>query len=85
MGFFTNTRTLNEGEIILSDDRRHLYQIVEGKPVEFERIRVPPGNPKLWVPGQKHGVSVYDIPKDIVYVYSIDADMWGCTGYNSTI
>ena len=76
MGFFTNTGALKEGEIVLSCDRHHLYQIVEGKPVEFERIRVPPGNPKLWVSGQKHGVSVYDTPKDIVYVYNIDADIW---------
>ena len=76
MGFFTNTGALKEGEIVLSCDSHHLYQIVEGKPVEFERIRVPPGNPKLWVSGQKHGASVYDTPKDIVYVYNIDTDIW---------
>ena len=76
MGFFTNTGTLKEGEIVLSCDRHHLYQIVEGKSVEFERIRVPSGNPKLWRPGQKYGVSVYDTPKEIVYVYNIDADIW---------
>ena len=76
MGFFTNTGALKEGEIVLSCDRHHLYQIAEGKHVEFERIRVPPGNPKLWVAGQKHGVSVYDTPKEIVYVYNIDTDIW---------
>lgn len=76
MGFFTNTGALKEGEIILSCNRHHLYQITEGKPVEFERIRVPSGNPKLWRPGQKYGVSVYDTPKEIIYVYNIDADIW---------
>ena len=50
MGFFTNTGALKEGEIVLSSNHRHLYLIVEGKPVEFEKIRVPPGNPNLWVP-----------------------------------
>ena len=75
MGFFTNTGALKEGEIILSCNRHHLYQITEGKPVEFERIRVQ-GNPKLWRPGQKYGVSVYDTPKEIIYVYNIDADIW---------
>ena len=76
MGFFTNTGALKEGEIILSRNRHHLYQITEGKPVEFERIRVPSGNAKLWRPGQKYGVSVYDTPKEIVYVYNIDTDIW---------
>ena len=37
MGFFTNTGALKEGEIVLSSDHRHLYLIVEGKPVEFEK------------------------------------------------
>ena len=75
MGFFTNTGALKEGEIILSCNRHHLYQITEGKPVEFERIRVQ-DNPKLWRPGQKYGVTVYDTPKEIIYVYNIDADIW---------
>ena len=76
MGFFTNTGALKEGEIVLSSDHRHLYLIVEGKPVEFEKIRVPPGNPKLWVPGQKQGVSIYDKSKGVAYVYNIDSNMW---------
>lgn len=76
MGFFTNTGALKEGEIVLSSDHRHLYLIVEGKPVEFEKIRVPPGNPKLWVPGQKQGVSIYDKSKGVAYVYNIDSDIW---------
>lgn len=76
MGFFTNTGALKEGEIVLSSNHRHLYLIVEGKPVEFEKIRVPPGNPKLWVPGQKQGVSIYDMSKGVAYVYNIDSDIW---------
>ena len=83
MGFFTNTGALKEGEIVLSCDRHHLYQIVEGKSVEFERIRVPPGNPKLWVPGQKQGVTIYDMSKGVVYVYNIDSDMWDKLEYGS--
>ena len=77
MGFFTNTRTLKEGEIILSGDRQHLYQITEGKPVEFKKILTPPGNPDLWVPGQKHCASIYDSTKQIMYIYNIEADTWG--------
>lgn len=76
MGFFTNTRAQKEGEIILSDDRHHLYRVVKGKFIEIKKILTPPGNPKLWEPGQKHGMSVYDIPKEIVYVYNIDAGIW---------
>lgn len=76
MGFFTNTGASKEGEIVLSCDRHHLYLIVEGKPVEFEKIRVPPGNPNLWVPGQKQGVSIYDMSKGVAYVYNIDSDIW---------
>lgn len=76
MGFFTNTGASKEGEIVLSCDLHHLYQITEGKPVEFEKIRVPPGNPNLWVPGQKQGVSIYDMSKGVAYVYNIDSDIW---------
>ena len=76
MGFFTHTGASKEGEIVLSCDRHHLYQIVEDKPVEFEKIRVPPGNPNLWVPGQKQGVSIYDMSKGVAYVYNIDSDIW---------
>ena len=77
MGFFTNIRTLKEGEIILSDDHRHLYQITEGKLSEYRKINTPPGNPNLWVPGQKRGSSIYDSTKQIMYIYNIEADMWG--------
>ena len=76
MGFFTNTGASKEGEIVLSCDRHHLYLITKGKPVEFEKIRVPPGNPNLWVPGQKQGVSIYDMSKGVAYVYNIDSDIW---------
>ena len=76
MGFFTNSGALKEGEIVLSSDRHHLYQVVEGKLTEYEKILTPPGNPNLWIPGQKRGSSIYDMSKGVIYVYNIDAGIW---------
>lgn len=76
MGFFTNTGALKEGEIILSDDRRHLYRVTEGELTEYEKIVAPPGNPDLWEPNQKRGVSVYDVLKKVIYGYNIYIDKW---------
>ena len=76
MGFFTNTGALNEGEIILSKDRRHLYQVAEGKLTEYEKIIVPPDNQDLWPPGQKRGVLQYDSMKNVMYKYNIDSNVW---------
>ena len=38
MGYFANIGALKEGEIILSDDRHHLYQVTEGEFTEYEKI-----------------------------------------------
>ena len=76
MGFFTNTGALNEGEIILSKDRRQLYQVTESKLTECEKIIVPSGNQDLWQPGQKRGVLQYDSMKNVMYKYNIDSNVW---------
>ena len=76
MGFFANAGAQNEGEIVLSADRHHLYRVVKGKFIEIKKILTPPGNPKLWEPGQKRGVSIFDVPKRVAYVYNIDEDIW---------
>ena len=83
MGFFTNIGALKEGEIVLSGDHQHLYKIIEGKSVEFERIRVPSGNPKLWVPGQQIGASIFDSTKQVVYIYNIEKGVWDKMKYGS--
>ena len=76
MGFFTNTGALNEGEIILSKDRRHLYQVTKDKLIECEKIIVPSDNQDLWPPGQKRGVLQYDSMKKVMYKYNIDSNAW---------
>ena len=82
MGFFTNTGALNEGEIILSKDRRHLYQVTKDKLIECEKIIVPPDNrlsadnQDLWSSGQKRGVLQYDSMKKVMYKYNIDSNAW---------
>lgn len=76
MGFFINSGALKEGEIILSDGRHHLYQVIEGKLTEYKKIITPPGDSKLWIPNQKLGVKVYDLPKSVVYIYNIDVNIW---------
>ena len=76
MGFFTNTGALNEGEIILSKDRRHLYQVAESKLTECEKIIVPFDNQDLWQPSQKRGVLQYDPMKKVMYKYNIDSNVW---------
>ena len=76
MGFFTNTGALKEGEIILSKDYRHLYQVAEGKLTECEKIIVPPDNQDLWPPGRKRGVLQYDPMKKVMYKYNIDSNVW---------
>ena len=76
MGYFANIGALKEGEIILSDNRHHLYQIVEGKFVEFKK-RFTPAIPDLWRPGREPGALVYDSTKDIMYKYNTEKDMWG--------
>ena len=76
MGFFTNTGALNEGEIILSKDRRHLYQVTKGKLTEYEKIIVHSGNQDLWQPDQKHGVLQWDSMKKVMYQYNIDLNVW---------
>ena len=75
MGFFTNTGTLNEGEIVLSSDHHHLYKIIEGKFVEFKK-RYTSAIPNFWKPGQEPGESVYDSTKKIIYNYNIEEDIW---------
>ena len=76
MGFFTNIGALNEGEIILSKDRCHLYQVAEGKLTECEKIIVPSDNQDLWQAGQKRGVLQYDSMKKVMYKYNIDSNVW---------
>lgn len=76
MGYFANIGALNEGEIILSKDRRHLYQVVESKLIECEKIIVPSDNQDLWPPGQKRGVLQYDSVKKVMYKYNIDSNIW---------
>ena len=82
MGFFTNTGALNEGEIILSKDRHHLYQVVEGKLIECEKIIVPSDNQDLsdnhdlWQPGQKCGILQYDSMRKVMYNYNIVSNVW---------
>ena len=83
MGFFTNSGALKEGEIVLSGDRRQLYQIIKGKFIEFKKILTPPGNPKLWVPGQQLGASIFDSTKQEVYVYNIEKGVWDEMKYGS--
>lgn len=75
MGFFTNIGALNEGEIILSKDRRHLYKIIEGKSVEFKK-RYTSDISKFWKPGQEPGESIYDSTKKIIYEYNTEDDLW---------
>lgn len=75
MGFFANTGALKEGEIVLSCDRHHLYLIVEGKPVEFEK-RCTSNIPNFWKPGQEFGETVYDSTKEILYKYNTEDDLW---------
>ena len=76
MGFFTNTGVTKEGEIVLSKDRRHLYQVAKSKLTEYEKIIVPPDNQDLWQPGQKRGVLQYDSMKNVMYKYNIDSNVW---------
>ena len=76
MGFFTNSGALNEGEIILSKDRRHLYQVAKSKLTECEKIIAPSDNQDLWPPGQKRGVLQYDSMKKVMYKYNIDSNAW---------
>ena len=76
MGYFANIGALNEGEIILSDDRRHLYRVTEGELTEYEKIVAPPGNPDLWEPNQKRGVAVYDSIKQVAYLYDRVKNIW---------
>ena len=76
MGFFANTGALKEGEIILSKDRRHLYQVAESKLTEYEKIIVPSDNQDLFPPGQKRGVLQYDSMKNVMYKYNIDSNVW---------
>ena len=76
MGFFTNIGALNEGETILSKDRRHLYQVVESKLTECEKIIVLSDNQDLWQPGQKRGVLQYDSTKQVMYKYNMDSNTW---------
>lgn len=75
MGFFTNNGVTKEGEIVLSKDRRHLYQIVEGKFVEFKK-RYTSDISKFWKPGQEPGETVYDSTKKIMYEYNTEDDLW---------
>lgn len=75
MGFFTNIGALNEGEIVLSKDRRHLYKIIEGKFVEFKK-RCTSNIPNFWKPGQEPGESVFDSMKKIIYEYNTEDDLW---------
>ena len=75
MGFFTNTGALNEGEIVLSSDHRHLYKIIKGKFVEFQK-RYTSVIPNFWKPGQEPGESVYDSTKKIIYKYNTEDDLW---------
>lgn len=75
MGFFTNNGATKEGEIVLSKDRRHLYQIVEGKFVEFKK-RYTSDISKFWKPGQEPSESVFDSTKKIIYKYNTEDDLW---------
>lgn len=75
MGFFTNIGALNEGEIVLSKDRHHLYKIIEGKSVEFKK-RCTSDISKFWKPGQEPGESIYDSTKKIIYEYNTEDDLW---------
>lgn len=75
MGFFINNGATKEGEIVLSKDRRHLYQIVEGKFVEFKK-RYTSDISKFWKPEQEPGESVFDSTKKIIYKYNTEDDLW---------